>query len=60
MKKRASECLPKNLLCTRRWIGCGCILVGILLLIICVPEWLTALIVAMLLFMLGAALIGRK
>lgn len=57
MKKRALGCARGIRLCTRTWIGIGCILVGMLLLIVCVPEWLAAFIAALLLFALGASLI---
>lgn len=43
---------------TRVIVGIGCILLGLLILLICAPEWLISLIIAMLLFGLGFYLIG--
>lgn len=42
----------------RLLLGIGCVLLGLLILLICAPEWLIGLIIAMLLFGLGFYWIG--
>ena len=44
----------------RLLLGIGCVLLGLLILLLCAPDWLIGLIVAMLLFGLGFYWIGLR
>lgn len=44
----------------RALIGIACILLGILILLICAPEWLVALMIACLLFAIGCWCFGGR
>lgn len=42
----------------RLWLGIGCIIMAVLVLLICAPDWLVALMISLLLFCLGLWLLG--
>lgn len=44
----------------RPTVGVCCLVVGALIVLLCAPEWLVALIIAWLLFMIALACFGKR